>query len=107
MRLTQQQSTGIVNALKSSVRAVPVQLYLYGSRVNDNLKGGDIDLLLVTSVVADAVYLNTIKHHLLAAIKKNIGDQKIDLTIVANTELKQDPFLKMILPTAVLLYQLA
>jgi len=54
------------------------EIYLFGSRVNDDLKGGDIDLYISNHNVA-----NILKRKLefLVELKKKIGDQKIDLII--------------------------
>ncbi|MDP2152540.1 MAG: nucleotidyltransferase domain-containing protein [Methylotenera sp.] len=53
-------------------------LYLFGSRVDDTRKGGDIDLY----VVADQQNrLGEKRIDFLAQIKHKIGDQRIDLVI--------------------------
>ena len=52
---------------------------MYGSRVNDQLKGGDIDLLLLVEKAALAEELREKKHIILASIKKRLGDQKIEM----------------------------
>jgi len=54
-----------------------IKLYLFGSRVDDNKKGGDIDLYLETETVVD---LQT-QINFLTAIYKNITQRKIDLII--------------------------
>jgi predicted nucleotidyltransferase len=57
-------------------------LYLFGSRVDDNRKGGDIDLY----VVADQQKrLGEKRIDFLAQIKHKIGDQRIDLVIDRGT----------------------
>ena len=50
------------------------EIYLFGSRVDDNLKGGDIDLYLVVKE-----YSLKKKLKFLAKIKKVLGEQKIDV----------------------------
>ena len=52
------------------------EIYLFGSRVDDSKKGGDIDLYLV---VKDKNDLFRKKLHFLAKIKKVLGEQKIDV----------------------------
>jgi predicted nucleotidyltransferase len=54
------------------------EIYLFGSRVDDTLKGGDIDLF-VSSNNRDN-YLEK-KLDFLTLLKQKIGDQKIDLVI--------------------------
>jgi len=51
-------------------------IYLFGSRVDDNKRGGDIDLYLV---VKDKSNLFRKKLKFLAKIKKELGEQKIDV----------------------------
>lgn len=58
-------------------------LYLFGSRVDDTRKGGDIDLY----VVADQQNrLGEKRIDFLAQIKHKIGDQRIDLVIDRGTK---------------------
>ena len=52
------------------------EIYLFGSRVDDSKKGGDIDLYLV---VKDKSDLFRKKLLFLAKIKKALGEQKIDV----------------------------
>lgn len=54
------------------------KLYLFGSRVDDNKRGGDIDLYLETDIKEDL--LNK-KIKFLVTVKKVTGDRKIDLVI--------------------------
>ena len=51
-------------------------IYLFGSRVDDTKKGGDIDLYLV---VSDHANLFEKKLKFLARVKRELGDQKIDV----------------------------
>ncbi|MCB1144945.1 MAG: nucleotidyltransferase domain-containing protein [Leptospiraceae bacterium] len=52
------------------------QIYLFGSRVEDHSRGGDIDLFLE---VRNQENLLNKKWKFLAGIKMSIGDQKIDI----------------------------
>jgi len=63
------------------------EIYLHGSRVRDDLKGGDIDLI----VISENLKL-TDKLTLLTELKSQLGDQKIDLTITSAAKSKTDPF---------------
>jgi len=71
------------------------RVFLFGSRVDDGKKGGDIDLIVITNrnSFLDRVYL-TIK------LKETLGDQKIDLVL---TDGKADPFVDMIKENAILI----
>ena len=54
-------------------------MFLFGSRVDDTKRGGDIDLLVeVPSRVDDTVRK---KLRIISAIQRRIGEQKIDLII--------------------------
>ena len=52
------------------------QVFLFGSRVDDSQKGGDIDLYIK---VEDKTHLFEKKMKFLAKIKRILGDQKIDV----------------------------
>ena len=56
-------------------------MVLFGSRVDDSLRGGDIDLYIIPEkkLTADQLYKERI--YFLSALKMKIGDQKIDLII--------------------------
>ena len=56
-------------------------IYLFGSRVDDAKKGGDIDLYLV---INDKTDLLKKKIKFLAKIKKELGEQKIDIVFNMN-----------------------
>ena len=103
MRLTSQQVRGIEQALEEFVRNIPASLYLFGSRTKDHLKGGDIDLLLVTQEESISKLLKSRKHEIIASIHSQIGEQKVDLKIASEDEINVDPFLKAVFPQAVLI----
>ena len=71
------------------------QVFLFGSRVDDTSKGGDIDLLLITKKNS---FIDKLK--LKVQIKKKIGDQRIDIILTAKVE---DSFSRLIYPQAVLI----
>ena len=73
------------------------KVYLYGSRVDEARRGGDIDLLVVsehTQKFKDKIELVLELHDL-------IGEQKIDLAIRSPEVLKRDVFFRSIFPQAV------
>ncbi len=59
-------------------------IFLFGSRVNDSLKGGDIDLYVVPAETLDKSEILAKKIDFLVKVKNLIGDQKIDLVISRN-----------------------
>ncbi|MFI4938273.1 MAG: nucleotidyltransferase domain-containing protein [Candidatus Berkiellales bacterium] len=108
MRLSEGEVSGVIKgitALLPSVIVFPIELRLYGSRVDDTRKGGDIDLLLVISDKKIKNELIENKHILLSQIKKYIGEQKIDILIKDPNEVQSDPFIETIYPNSILLYK--
>jgi len=98
MRLSQKEQTTIINEI---IKKDPhSQIYLYGSRTKDHLKGGDIDLLVVSEILGFSD-----KVDILIAIKEQIGEQKIDLSIKSHEEIQSDPFWQKIVPTGIPLRQ--
>jgi len=72
------------------------EIYLFGSRVDDLAKGGDIDLLIRSR------HLNRRDlRRLKLAFYDAFGEQKID--IVLDDGQKNDPFLRLVRTQAVLL----
>ena len=53
-----------------------VKVYLFGSRTDDTKRGGDIDLLVRTSEEKKGVLARV---RMTAALKRLLGDQKIDV----------------------------
>jgi len=86
MRLDEQYKNFIKQAaIKHFGNAANV--YLFGSRVNDNMKGGDIDLLVSTD--DDRMTFQN-KVLFLVDLKKRMGEQKID--VVFDKENKHNQF---------------
>jgi predicted nucleotidyltransferase len=73
MRLNKEYKKAIKEAVQS--RFSDAKIYLFGSRVDDAKKGGDIDLYV--EVDKKPHFLD--KPQILAEIKKKIKEQKIDL----------------------------
>ena len=74
MRLTDQERATITETIMSFDK--DARLYLFGSRVDDNRKGGDIDLLVLTDKLTF-----TDKLKIKARLWERLGEQKIDLLI--------------------------
>lgn len=72
------------------------QVYLFGSRVDDSKKGGDIDLLVLSTHLGF-----TAQRQIKLKLYELIGEQKIDLIIAPETS--TDPFVQLVLEEAVLL----
>ena len=79
MRLSASQ----IEAIKQETEhffGAQAEVWLFGSRVDDTKKGGDIDLY-VRPGMSDAEQLVTARFAFLARLKQRIGDQKIDLVL--------------------------
>ena len=100
MRLSPSEIRALVDVMATFVGGLEAELYLFGSRTNDKLKGGDIDLLLLVPSI-DERKLNSRRHVILAQLKKHLGDRKIDLTISAKEKASSEPFLIEALRSAV------
>ena len=94
MRLEKAEIKVLKNKL--SELSFNAKLYLFGSRIDDTKRGGDIDLLVVSDELSkkDLRYLRI-------EFFKYFGEQKIDI-ILDDGEFK-NPFIKHILPKAILL----
>ena len=78
MRLTQLEHQVIVDEAHKAFGA-NCEVMLFGSRVDDAKRGGDIDLLIEGTYEPEQAFRR--KLMFLSAVKHRIGDQKID-TIV-------------------------
>jgi predicted nucleotidyltransferase len=94
MRLDKEQIDVLKNKLQTL--SATAKLYLFGSRVDDTAKGGDIDLL----VVSDQLTKKELRL-LRVDFFKNFGEQKLDI-VLDDGELK-DPFVQHIFKKAILL----
>lgn len=87
MRLKLDQADFFKNAFR---RISPeAKIYLFGSRADDNARGGDIDILVLTS---KKISLNG-KQHVYFEFYKQFGEQKVD---IVNFTYKEDPPFKAI-----------
>ena len=89
MRLTQIQLNAIIIAFKDIFHEND-QIWLFGSRVNDSLKGGDIDLYIETHITNIEEVLNK-KINFLVKLNFSLDEQKIDVVINQLSENKELP----------------
>lgn len=76
-------NTSQIEAIKQEAEhffGARAEVWLFGSRVDDTAKGGDVDLY-VRAVSGDANQLVAARCAFLARIKRRIGDRKIDLVL--------------------------
>lgn len=87
MRLTEKEKSAILE----SVRKLDpdADIYLFGSRTDDQKKGGDIDILVFSNKLTfkDKIRIK-------AELFEKIEEQKLDLLIAKDSS---DPFVKMAL----------
>lgn len=93
MRLKEFEKSVIISTVKNL--DADARVYLFGSRVDDSKKGGDIDLLIMSKNL-NRDDKRTIK----IKLDEILGEQKIDIVLAMDDA---DPFVKLILETAVYL----
>lgn len=92
MRLSTEQIETIKNAVaKEDPEAL---VYLFGSRTDDNARGGDIDLLIESRVI-DREGVRRVR----LAFFARFGEQKLD--IVVDNGKDNQPFIRMVRQEAV------
>lgn len=87
MRLTQQEIT----IIKSSVQEVMgenARVWLFGSRVDDSKRGGDIDLLVETDLSCPEERVLKAAQ-LWAKLQVRLGEQQIDIILAAPSTQEQ------------------
>ncbi len=90
---------GEVNAIKESAQEAfgpAVEVFLFGSRVDDEKKGGDIDLYIKAKTGNDIDH----KIKFLVKLEQKIGEQKIDVILAVD---KNRPIEQQAIKTGVLL----
>ena len=86
MRITSLEKTIIKSSVKRHF-GWNADVYLFGSRVDNNKKGGDIDLYITTDMPTSEIIREKIG--LLVDMEKGLGEQKID--VIINNHTKQKP----------------
>ena len=101
MRLTDFQRQSIYETAKSNFGA-DAQVWLFGSRVDDQAKGGDIDLYIEPQNQKPADLI-TAKLQFLRDLHKKIGEQKIDVVLHRADSAVDLPIYRIAKQTGVLL----
>lgn len=90
MRLTAEQRA-IIRSTVTEVFGEDVDVYLFGSRVDDTAKGGDIDLLVESKKPISDRLAKALK--MIARPQLRLGDQKIDV-IAHDPQLDVEPIVE-------------
>ena len=77
----------------SHFQSKDAELYLFGSRADSTKKGGDIDLLIIFKNSEQIFQFK--KLDFLVALKKKLGERRIDVTVATEHEIETDEFLKV------------
>ena len=97
MRLSEEQTQAILSTCLKYLLNISFKVYLYGSRTKDDLKGGDIDLLIVTTPEGVGAFTQNHLNYLVELKKHSaIGQRRIDIKACTEEQLKKDEFLKLI-----------
>lgn len=91
MRLAVREHSAISEAIHEADEEA--QIYLFGSRVNDEAKGGDIDLLVLSKKIDLMKKLG-----ILAQLHQKLGERKIDIAVYPDTS---RPFPRMVMQEGV------
>jgi predicted nucleotidyltransferase len=101
MRITPIEQEVIKRAAQECFDASAV-VRLFGSRVDDSKKGGDIDLFVQTSLV-DAAQISIAHTRFLAKLYAELGEQKIDVVIDYPSRTVQLPIFAIALEQGIIL----
>lgn len=87
MRLALPEQVAIHEAIRQA--DIEAEVYLFGSRTDDSARGGDIDLLVLSTRIGLMKKLE-----ILAQLHEKLGDRKIDLAVFPDAN---RPFAKIAL----------
>jgi predicted nucleotidyltransferase len=91
MRITAAEKDALVDSVR---QADPnARIWLFGSRLDDSKKGGDIDIAVLSPLIPIPERMRIRR-----AIIDRIGDQKIDIVVSADGT---DPFFRLAVETGV------
>lgn len=79
LRLTTRQRH-IIRQCAEEIFGKDISIQLFGSRLNDSLRGGDIDLLIESQAIIPNKLEKTLR--LTARLQIHLGDQPIDVLVI-------------------------
>jgi predicted nucleotidyltransferase len=101
MRLTAQQQATVRDTVAETFGS-DSQVRLFGSRVDDTKRGGDIDLL-VSTTQSDLSTLMRAEIALITKLQMRLGEQKIDVLLDYPSRKVRPPIFGIALQTGILL----
>ena len=97
MRLTQEQRSAILTTVRAVVgQAASVRLF--GSRIDDLRRGGDIDILVVCQERVEQSALTSAR--IGAGLQQALGERRIDVVIMA-PNIRKQPIHRVALETGI------
>jgi uncharacterized protein len=90
MRLTAQEQEAIAEAARGTL-APGSRVCLFGSRVDDSARGGDIDLLVDAPAPMSAAEWVTRRNAFVARLYRSIGERRIDVLLAGQDDLAPPP----------------
>ena len=101
MRLTSRQKNAICENT-TKYFGIDAQVWLFGSRVQDHARGGDIDLY-IEATLQNAADLIAAKLQFLRELHKVLGEQKIDVVLRRSNHSIDIPIYRIAKKTGILL----
>jgi len=101
MRLTPEQLS-VIRIAVAETFGDTASIWLFGSRVDDSKRGGDIDLLIETRQ-SDIAAIVKAELALLTKLHMQLGEQKIDVLVDYPTRLYTSPIFTIAKQTGILL----
>jgi predicted nucleotidyltransferase len=71
----------IIKNLALSYFGINTKIYIFGSRVNDIEKGGDIDIYIETYLDINSTELFNLESKYWTILQKTLGERKIDIIV--------------------------
>lgn len=99
MRLNSKEIVAIKELAKECF-GTDAEVYLFGSRVDDRKRGGDIDLFIETDD-GDTTRVLDAQYDFLAKLKRRIGDQRVDVVVNFPSRQKIPPVIEVAKRTGV------
>lgn len=104
MRLRSAEREAIAQAARD-VFALGTRILLFGSRVDDRRRGGDIDLLIETPLPLAPAELVEQRTHFISRLYRALEEQRIDIVITTHQQADARPVVTIARQTGIVLAQ--